>query len=261
MQYAVNITHCQALESQHKAPIAIAFGVCLALGVFCSYIPQIGKIIVRRSSLGIAFLYLITASFQNYASTLNVVMVSMPDLVCCSVVSAGTCGDLLLPVFQIGSPVFQLLIVYVLFLVFHPSRMAVEVALQTAVQKTEDVEVLSSSSSSGEPKFFSRIGAWVAKHEFGISLLGFIFYIFLALIIFSAIGLYIDLTDGDSSSSARFYARVMGFVAVALNIAQWAPQIWVWLSAFFSSSFSSLAALPPHPPFHRSLHALVTLVH
>jgi hypothetical protein len=154
-------------------------------------------------------------------------MVSMPQLVCCNQVSAGRCQELLLPVYQIGSPVFQLLIVYVLFLVFHPSRSrsADEHHVKAIVQ--DSIEILHEAQPSPPTTRFARLWDWLNRHEFALSLLGFITYILVALIVFSAIGLYIDLVDGDNSSQAIFYARVMAFLAVALNIAQWAPQIWV----------------------------------
>ena len=80
---------CSAL--QDKATVSVIFGALLALGVLCSYVPQEIKIVRRRTSEGLSFLYLICASLQNYFSTLNVVLVQIAQFECCSSISFGKC--------------------------------------------------------------------------------------------------------------------------------------------------------------------------
>lgn len=246
--------HCEALP--HPGTLGLALGAVLAIGVFLSYLPQQIKLVVRRSSAGLSSQMLLFSGIQNTCSAINIVLVTLPDLACCPVVSFGFCQELMLGVYQIGSPSVQTLLVFVLLLVFHPSwRREPEGAAVVVNQPNEggsddDVpEVLVARAPvrrggvlGALDRLLDAVGGADASLRFAAW--AFASYVALFVVLCSCLAAGLVVRFGARSDAVTAFSETLGLVAAVFTIAQWLPQIvTTWRSGHVGSLSMTMLAL------------------
>ena len=146
-----NATVLQQRCCPDEAPLSLAFGTCLWIGIGCSYISQHAKILSRRSSAGISWLMLLIATISNFCSLLNVLLLSDVFECCGLLVSRKQCYEKWIPILQIGMPAINLLPIFCFYLIFY--REPDSLAPSKLINETERLS------------WWRRIVRWINERE------------------------------------------------------------------------------------------------
>jgi PQ loop repeat len=87
--------------SEHDG-VATGLAVFLLVGIVVSYLPQIVRIIVKKSSLGFSPWFLLLGATSSASSFLNVVALQWGLVRCCSMVSTSICAESMLGIAQVA---------------------------------------------------------------------------------------------------------------------------------------------------------------
>ncbi|CAD6945763.1 hypothetical protein CF336_g5710 [Tilletia laevis] len=104
-------------------PIALALSIFLCVGLVVSYLPQIIRIIHKKSSLGFSPWFLLLGATSSSSSFLNLVALQWGLVRCCGVVSAGSCAESMMGIVQVMIQWLLFNVVLVLFLVYYPKEL------------------------------------------------------------------------------------------------------------------------------------------
>lgn len=93
----------QTHDSCHieQDPVAIYLSIFLCAGLVVSYLPQIIRIIVKKSSQGFSPWFLLLGATSSASSFLNVVALQWGIVRCCSSLSGAECARSLLGIAQV----------------------------------------------------------------------------------------------------------------------------------------------------------------
>ncbi|CDK28687.1 unnamed protein product [Kuraishia capsulata CBS 1993] len=87
---------------ENPTVIGFASSVLFAFAIFLSYLPQHLLIISRRTSEGLSPIFLLLGSASGISSLSNLILVTYPGRVCCSVISRFGCLSSQLGLLQVG---------------------------------------------------------------------------------------------------------------------------------------------------------------
>jgi len=107
-------------------PIALSLSIFLCFGLVVSYLPQIIRIIHKKSSLGFSPWFLLLGATSSSSSFLNLVALQWGLVRCCNVISAGACAESMMGIVQVMLQWLLFNIVLVLFLVYYPKELRYE---------------------------------------------------------------------------------------------------------------------------------------
>ncbi|CAO1629794.1 unnamed protein product [Parajaminaea phylloscopi] len=99
---------------------ALGLGIFLCVGLVISYLPQILRIILKKSSLGFSPWFLLLGATSSASSFLNVVTLQWGTIQCCTKITTGQCLESLVGVFQVGMQWLLFISVLALFLIYYP---------------------------------------------------------------------------------------------------------------------------------------------
>jgi uncharacterized protein with PQ loop repeat len=190
------LAFCQPEE----VPISISFGFILAVGIGCSYISQHAKILIKKDSFGLNWQMLLIANISNFCSLLNVLLLS-DVFFCCDLVDSKQCFEKWIPILQIGMPAWNLIPIYIEFLVYH---------------KEHEIEK--------KPIFNNRFFIWLQKNDYFASKLFFLLFMLIFVVGFSLTGALLTYLS-PSPDAAFSFAYVCGGIGAVTNMLQWVPQI------------------------------------
>lgn len=106
-------------KPDHNA-LTLALSLFLCAGLVISYLPQILRIILKKSSLGFSPWFLLLGATSSASTFLNVVTLQWGVVRCCARLTAGQCAESLLAVIQTGLQWFLFVTILALFLVYYP---------------------------------------------------------------------------------------------------------------------------------------------
>lgn len=112
-----------------KAPqdrLSFWLSMLLCFGLILSYLPQIIRIVNKKSSLGFSPWFLLLGATSSASTFLNVVSLQWGVVRCCMSLTAGKCLESLLGIFQVGLQWLLFVSVLVLFLVYYPKDLRYE---------------------------------------------------------------------------------------------------------------------------------------
>jgi hypothetical protein len=137
-------------------------------------------------------------------------------------------AEILLPVYQIGSPTAHLLLIFVLYLIFHPSWHRAPIINTLSITASDEIDHIDVTKQHADPQPTTRIAralSWLAAKEWHVALISFVLFVILFLVGFSMLALLLIEEDGVNGAQVLLFARACGLIAVVFNILQWAPQI------------------------------------
>ena len=82
--------------------VSLSLSTFLCFGLVVSYLPQLLRIVTRKSSLGFSPWFLLLGATSSASSFLNVVALQWGVVRCCARLTAGQCLESLLGVIQVG---------------------------------------------------------------------------------------------------------------------------------------------------------------
>ncbi|KAJ3563316.1 hypothetical protein NP233_g9013 [Leucocoprinus birnbaumii] len=92
------------------------------VGLFGSYTPQHYRVFASKTSEGLSPLYLLLGSTSSAAALWNMVTLQAGVAKCCRVVGFGDCIELTAGILQVGIQWFCFSLIFVLYMLYHPSR-------------------------------------------------------------------------------------------------------------------------------------------
>lgn len=107
----------------HHSTLETSLSLFLCLGLIVSYLPQVIRIIVKKSSLGFSPYFLFLGATSSASSFLNVVSLQWAVISCCQWISTGACAESLLGILQVGLQWLLFMVVFVLFLAYYPTEL------------------------------------------------------------------------------------------------------------------------------------------
>ncbi|CBQ67411.1 conserved hypothetical protein [Sporisorium reilianum SRZ2] len=113
----------------HHDPVAVYLSIFLCVGLVVSYLPQILRIILKKSSQGFSPWFLLLGATSSASSFLNVVALQWGIVSCCPSLPAWECTESLLGIFQVGLQWIMFATVFVLFLIYYPADQRYERAI------------------------------------------------------------------------------------------------------------------------------------
>jgi uncharacterized protein with PQ loop repeat len=172
----------------------IVLGSVLTAGIFLSYLPQHVIILKRRSSAGLSLYMLLLSNIASFTVVLGAVLLEWSEFQCCHSVGFGECQAILLSLYQLLVGFVNLLPMYALALYYMPERFERK------------------QSDSARRVYY--------RHAiiYGVYVLG--------VVALSAASFVLIAVDGKQASSVRTLGKVLGVVAAAATVVQWAPQIY-----------------------------------
>lgn len=112
-------------KSEHSK-IQTALSLFLCMGLVISYLPQLIRIILKRSSIGFSPWFLFLGATSSASSFLNVVTLQWPTVSCCQYLTLGACAESLLGIVQVGLQWLLFISVALLFLIYYPKELRYE---------------------------------------------------------------------------------------------------------------------------------------
>lgn len=113
----------------HHSALETSLSLFLCLGLVISYLPQIIRIFIKKSSLGFSPYFLFLGATSSASSFLNVVSLQWSIITCCQWLTTGACAESLLGVVQVGLQWLLFMVVFFLFLIFYPRELRYERAI------------------------------------------------------------------------------------------------------------------------------------
>ncbi|TKY90051.1 hypothetical protein EX895_000049 [Sporisorium graminicola] len=113
-------THDDGSCHIHHDPVAVYLSIFLCVGIVVSYLPQIFRIILKKSSQGFSPWFLLLGATSSASSFLNVVALQWGIVSCCPSLPALECTESLLGIVQVGLQWIMFATVFVLFLIYYP---------------------------------------------------------------------------------------------------------------------------------------------
>jgi uncharacterized protein with PQ loop repeat len=148
----------KSCESRHSV-MELSLSLFICLGLIVSYLPQIVRIIVKRSSVGFSPWFLFLGATSSASSFLNVLSLQWAVVSCCQWLSYGACAESLLGIAQVALQWFMFMTVSVLFIIYYPKGLRYEraivlqgeqQALLANARHLEDEGVEDDESSNGD---------------------------------------------------------------------------------------------------------------
>ncbi|KAN0066486.1 hypothetical protein ACQY0O_000580 [Thecaphora frezii] len=124
----------------HHDPVSLYLSIFLCVGLVVSYLPQLLRIILKRSSQGFSPWFLLLGATSSASSFLNVVALQWGIVRCCSELSGGECAESLLGILQVGLQWLMFVSVLVLFLIYYPKELRYERAIALPESALEEAE-------------------------------------------------------------------------------------------------------------------------
>lgn len=112
-------------KSEHSK-IQTGLSLFLCMGLVISYLPQLFRIILKRSSIGFSPWFLFLGATSSASSFLNVVTLQWPTVSCCQYLTLGACAESLLGIVQVGLQWLLFMSVAILFLIYYPKELRYE---------------------------------------------------------------------------------------------------------------------------------------
>lgn len=134
----------------HHSTLETSLSLFLCMGLVVSYLPQIIRIILKRSSVGFSPWFLFLGATSSASSFLNVVSVQWAVVSCCQWLSTGACAESLLGIVQVGLQWLLFMTVFVLFLVYYPRDLRYERSIALSGGPDGDGEEDASDSSESD---------------------------------------------------------------------------------------------------------------
>ena len=119
-------------------PVAVYLSTFLCVGLVVSYLPQIIRIVLNKSSQGFSPWFLLLGATSSASSFLNVVALQWGIVLCCPSLPALQCTESLLGIFQVGLQWLMFATVFVLFLIYYPADQRYERAIALPDRDTND---------------------------------------------------------------------------------------------------------------------------
>ncbi|SNX81335.1 uncharacterized protein MEPE_00040 [Melanopsichium pennsylvanicum] len=119
-------------------PVAVYLSMLLCVGLIVSYLPQIIRIVLNKSSQGFSPWFLLLGATSSASSFLNVVALQWGIVRCCSSLSTLKCSESLLGILQVGLQWFMFATVLVLFLIYYPADQRYERAIALPHRDQQD---------------------------------------------------------------------------------------------------------------------------
>ncbi|KAG9394838.1 PQ loop repeat [Carpediemonas membranifera] len=188
-------------------------GIVVFLGTIITALPQVFKILMKRSTLGISSLHLWFALFNQFSGFVNVYLLGFPRVLACFQVGPA-CLSSLIPIFSLGSLYMIYFIILIEYFVFRP-------------RPTRDSTRLYLVSYFGELALFGTV--------------------ILACVFIVVTGSVFDYELGPCDSVLGFIAKASGILSAISGVIQWAPQIWRTFRAKQSGSLSLAMLLMSAP--------------
>ncbi|KAJ1967418.1 hypothetical protein IWQ62_001870 [Dispira parvispora] len=112
----------QCLPQPHTV-FDTSLGVFLCIGTLFSYLPQVIKIIHRRSSEGFSPYFVLLGSVGAFSNVNNIILLQLHGIMCCRVWEAEECLFHTVGIMQICVQWFMFFSVFVLYVVYFPQHL------------------------------------------------------------------------------------------------------------------------------------------
>ncbi|KDN52925.1 hypothetical protein K437DRAFT_253557 [Tilletiaria anomala UBC 951] len=201
--------------SQHD-PVATGLAVFLCIGLVVSYLPQVIRIILKKSSLGFSPWFLLLGATSSSSSFLNVVALQWGLVRCCSIVSTAICAESVLGILQVGLQWLCFVAILALFLIYYPKELRYErsIALPGRTRRprllAEDDDTSSGGSSawSDDVEDLDSLDSHIQENYSGIQAVGSgVSAVGIGTPTQSAVARITEEAQADASSSA--FARLV----------------------------------------------------
>ncbi|KAF9918893.1 hypothetical protein FBU30_011236 [Linnemannia zychae] len=181
----------------HHNNFELALSIFILVGMVVSYLPQHFRIIHKGTSDGISPWFLLLGCVSASSTFLNIVILQWRVLMCCKVLSPGSCLESTLGIAQLGVQFVMFGLVFILFLIYYPPHKKVSEELDRTVRSKEWTD--------------SLIIAHVVGGHFFIALL-------ITIYLLAFVG-------GPENSWTSGWASFLGITSVILATIQYIPQI------------------------------------
>lgn len=136
----------------HHDPVAVYLSTFLCVGLVVSYLPQILRIILNKSSQGFSPWFLLLGATSSASSFLNVVALQWGIIRCCPSLPSLECAESLLGILQVGLQWFMFATVFILFLIYYPADQRYERAIALPQREPQDDRRLRSQARAAARK-------------------------------------------------------------------------------------------------------------
>ncbi|KAK0529674.1 hypothetical protein OC842_004168 [Tilletia horrida] len=156
-------------------PIALSLSIFLCVGLVVSYLPQIIRIVHKKSSLGFSPWFLLLGATSSSSSFLNLVALQWGLVRCCGVISAGACAESMMGIVQVMLQWLLFNVILVLFLVYYPKELRYERAHPAYLADAPNDSAVGSTHShvtgttDGGPGDLDSLDSHIAANYSGIT--------------------------------------------------------------------------------------------
>ncbi|KAI8597070.1 hypothetical protein EDD21DRAFT_311321 [Dissophora ornata] len=195
-------SECSPRNNNYK----LTLSVLVLIGIIVSYLPQVFRIIHKKSSDGFSPWFLLIGCLSTCWSFFNILIMEWRGISCCTVVGAGRCMESILGIAQLFVQFVLFTLIFVLYMIYYPPG-----------KKTNRlVRILHLICLP------SRSFSWAISLFFAKVILGN-FVVTTVITIISLI--FVDDTIDRRSSWTLFWAGFLGVASVLLTMIQHIPQI------------------------------------
>ncbi|KAH8102299.1 hypothetical protein BXZ70DRAFT_1017211 [Cristinia sonorae] len=200
-----------------SATTALTIFICI--GMVISYLPQHIRIILAKSSEGFSPWFLLLGSTSSASAMFNIIVMQWGVLKCCRVVSAGTCIESTLGIFQLFLQWFLFTLILVLYMMYYPPHLRYVSAISLGDNETGDTSTKPKTAVKSDNWKLSIILSWVVA----------LFILFTGFITFFLLGTNRvespDTSLPDRGAQIAIWATFLGVLSALLAAMQYAPQI------------------------------------
>ena len=181
----------------------ISLGINILLFTFIAVLPQIIKLIRKRSTVGISHFYMFLISINTMSGFVNTTILNYPYMESCPYVGYGVCSAALLTWGQFVVTAAVYVIEYTLFVIFYDDK---------------------------------------KSKKWKIVIISYIFYLLFTCVSIAMVIISVKVLDNCSTFSI-LYARVCGIAGVVLVCIQYIPQLITTYKTKSSGSLSVITTL------------------
>lgn len=204
----------------------ILSGIVIALGVWISWLPQQVTFVVKKSTFGVSFWYILLTQVANWCPFINAVYLSWDLFHCCaSYVSFWDCQKLLLALYQLAISVFSVTCIYICYVIYYdpvgPPDMVEPQNQELDMEYSDAVFDITDKAMIDQPQVDK-------KRQQGRRtqiIIFIVYYIFTAIAV--SVGFVMIFAAGPYSPPILFYSLCITTVGVLSVLIQFTPQIYV----------------------------------
>lgn len=200
-------------------PVALWFGVLIAIGVWISWLPQQVQFLRSKSTFGVSYWWILLTQAANWAPFIIGLYTNWDLFRCCSYLDFWDCQKTLVTMWQLGISTFSVTCIFILYVMYY-DPIGPTVIKYLRENPLEEVHISDKVRlNAANYKDVTRKAKFI---KFILSV-GFMVLVFVSIVI----GYFIMYVTDPQSSELKVYTIFLSVIGVLSVVVQFTPQIYI----------------------------------